>query len=212
MSQRVRQEVEDHLRQAVGADPVGDGIEAEQRAIANFGDPHVIAAQFALVSLAQHIKRVGGAIILLIAGVFIAMKARVAWYAIVRCAVSDDTRIFSTIAGSIDRYSFWVSVIIGIGGWAYISRHRIRAGSHAAYPRELRRFFLLYAAATGSLVISVISDGVLTTLRLPGAGLSAQFLVPIFSMAIEIACAAALVLQIRGIAQRATATAALLKK
>jgi len=211
LSQRVRQEVEDHLRQAVDADPVGGGLEAQQRAIANFGEPHAIAVQFAVVSLAQQTKRVGAAIILLIAGVFVAMKARVAWYAIMRCAISDDIKIVSGIIGSIDRYSFWVSVIIGIVGWVYVSGYRIVAGSGAAYRKQLRRFFLLCAAATGSLVISVVSDGVLTTLRLPGAGLSAEFLVPIFSMAIEIACAAVLVLQIRGITQRATATAALLK-
>jgi sulfur transfer complex TusBCD TusB component (DsrH family) len=211
LSRRVRQEVEDHLRQAVGADPVGDGIEAQQRAIANFGDPHVIAVQFALVSLAQHIKRVGVAIILLIAGVFIAMKARAAWYAVMQCAISDDIRAASGIVGSIDRYSFWFSVIISIGGWAYISGRRTPAALYAAYRKPLRRFFLLCIAATAGLAVSVISDGVLTALRLPEADLSAKFVIPISSMAIEIACATVLVFQIRGITQRVTATAALLK-
>jgi len=36
----VRAEVEDHLREAVAADPMGDGLAAERRAIANFGDPN----------------------------------------------------------------------------------------------------------------------------------------------------------------------------
>jgi hypothetical protein len=211
LSRRVRQEVEDHLRQAVAADPEGDGLEAQQRAIANFGHPHVIAAQFAVVSLAQQTRRVGVAIILLVAGVFIAMKARVAWYAVMQCAISDDIRTVSGIIGSIDRYSFWLSVIIGIGGWAYISRRRILAASHSACRTHLRRFFLVCAAAAGALVVSVISDGVLTALRLPGTELSAEFLIPIFSMAIEIACAGVLVFQIRGITQRATSTATLLK-
>ena len=88
LSGRVRQEVEDHLREAVAADPAGDGPEAERRAIANFGDPRVIAAEFAMVSLAKQTRRVGAAIILVIAGVFIAMKARVAWYAVTQCAIS----------------------------------------------------------------------------------------------------------------------------
>ena len=35
LSRRVREEVEDHLRMAVAADPKGDRLEAEQRAIAN---------------------------------------------------------------------------------------------------------------------------------------------------------------------------------
>lgn len=211
LSRRVRQEVEDHLRQAVVADPAGDGLETQQRAIANFGDPNVIAAQFAVVSLAQQTRRVGVAIILLIAGVFIAMKARVAWYTVMQCAISDDIRTVSGIIGSIDRYSFWLSVIIGIGGWAYISRRRIFAASHSAYRKQLRRFFLVCTVAAGALVISVISDGVLTALRLPGTELSAEFLIPVFSVAIEIVCAGVLVCQIRGITQRATSTATLLK-
>ena len=86
LSRRVRQEVEDHLSEAVAAHPGSDRPEAEQRAIANFGDPHVIAAQFAVVSVAKQTRRAGAAIILVIAGVFIAMKARVAWYAMTQCA------------------------------------------------------------------------------------------------------------------------------
>ncbi len=209
LSRRVRQEVEDHLAEAVAADPAGGRHEAERRAIANFGDPHVIAAQFAVVSLARQTKRTGVAIILVIAGVFIAMKARVAWYAVMQCAISEDIRAVSGIVGLIDRYSFWLSVIIGIGSWAYVNGRRIPAAFYTAYC--LRRFFLLCTAATGALVVSVISDGVLTALRLPGAELPAEFLIPIVSMAIEIAGAGLLVLQIRSIAQRATSTAALLK-
>ena len=211
LSRRVRQEVEDHLRETVAADPRGDGLGAERRAIANFGDPHVIAAQFAVVSLAKQTRRVGAAIILVIAGVFIAMKARVTWYAVMQCAISDDIRAASGIVGLIDRYAFWLSVIIGIGGWAYISGRRIPAAFYIAYRKQLRRFFLLCIAATGALAVSVISDGVLTALRLPAAGLSAEFLIPVFSMAIEVACAGILVFQIRSIVQRATCTEELLK-
>jgi hypothetical protein len=39
LSRRVRQEVEDHLREAVAVDPAGSALEAERRAIARFGDP-----------------------------------------------------------------------------------------------------------------------------------------------------------------------------
>jgi hypothetical protein len=204
LSRRVRQEVEDHLWEAVAADPVAGGPEAEQRAIANFGDPHVIAAQFALVSLAKQTRRVGAAIILVIAGVFIAMKARVAWYAAMQCTISDDIRAVSRIVGSIDRYSFWLSVIIGIVGWAYICGRRQPAGFDTAYHRQFNRFLLLCIAATGALVVSVISDGVLTALRLPETELSLEFLLPVFSMAIEIACAGVLVFQIHRVTHHAT--------
>ena len=141
--------------------------------------------------------------------VFITMKARVAWYAVMQCAISDDIRAVSGIVGLIDRYAFWLSVVIGIGGWAYGGR--IPAAFHAGYRKELRRFRWLCTAATGALIVSVISDALLTVLRLPGAELSAESLLPAFSIAIEVACAGVLVFQIRSIAQRATSTAALLK-
>ena len=95
--------------------------------------------------------------------------------------------------GLIDRYAFWLSVVIGIGGWAYICGRRIPAAFHAGYRKELRRFLQLCTAATGAVIVSVISDALLTALRLPGAELSAESLLPIFSIAIEVACAAALV-------------------
>ena len=113
--------------------------------------------------------------------------------------------------GLIDRYAFWLSVVIGIGGWAYICGRRIPAAFHAGYRKQLRRFVLLCTAATSALVVSVISDALLTALRLPGAELSAGSLLPAFSIAIEVACAGVLVFQIRSIAQRATSIAALLK-
>jgi hypothetical protein len=211
LSRRVRQEAEDHLRAAAAADPRGDGPEAERRAIAGFGDPHVIATQFALLSLAHHARRVGGILILVIAGVFIAMKARVAWYTIMQCGISEDIRAASGIVALVDRCSFWLSVIIGVGGWAYISGRRIPAAFSKGYRNQLRHFFLLCGAAAGALAVSVISDGVLTALRLPEAELSAEYLIPIFSIAIEVGCAGALVFQLRTITQRATSTAAFFK-
>jgi hypothetical protein len=68
LSGRVRQEVEDHLREAVAADPTGNWAEAERRAIARFGDPRILAAQFALVSLVKQARSLAAAIILMVAG------------------------------------------------------------------------------------------------------------------------------------------------
>ena len=56
----------------------------------------------------------------------------------------------------------------------------------------------------------MVCDGVLTALRLSGWEWSYHFLIPIFSMVIEIACVTVLVVLIRGITQRVTSTAALL--
>ena len=82
LSCRVRQEVEDHLWEAVAARSTGDAVAAEQRAIASFGDARAIAAQFALVSLARQSRRAAAAAVLVIAAVFVAMKVRVAWSAV----------------------------------------------------------------------------------------------------------------------------------
>lgn len=210
LSRCVLQEVEDHLREAAAADPTCDRLKAERHAIANFGDAHVIAAQFAVVSLAKQTRRVGVAVVLVVASVFIVMKARVAWYAVTQWALSDDMRAVGGIVGLVDRYSFWLSIIIGTGGFAYINGCRIPQ-FYPAYRRQLSRFFLLCAAATGALILSVISDGVLTVLQLVGTELCAGSLVPAFSMAIEIACVSILVFHIRSVAQRMAFTTALLK-
>jgi hypothetical protein len=211
LSRRVRQEVEDHLWEAVAADSTGDMLQAQQRAIARFGDARVIAAQFAVVCLANYTRRAGVAAVLVIAAVFMAMKARIAWYAAMQWAISDDMKAVSGLVVQIDRYAFWLSLIVGLGGWAYIRSRRIPAAFHPAYRRQLRRFFLLCTTAAAALVVSVISDGVLTALQLLGTELSAESLVPIVSMAFEIACTGILVFHIRGIALRAASTAALLK-
>jgi hypothetical protein len=211
LSRCVRQEVEDHLWEAVGADPAQDTLEAQRRAIANFGDARVIAAQFAVLSIAKSSKRAGFAAILVIAGIFMVMKARIAWYAAMQWAIGDDLRAVGGLVGLIDRYAFLLSVIVGIGGWLYIRSREIPVAFHPAYRRQLCRFFLSCRAAAVALAVSVSSDAVLTTLLLRGTGLSATSLVPIVSMVIEIVCVGILVVHVRGVVLRAEATAALMK-
>jgi hypothetical protein len=120
-------------------------------------------------------------------------------------------RAVGGLVGLIDRYAFWLSVIIGLGGWVYIRSRQIPAAFCPAYRRQLRRFFLLCNATAAALVVSVISDGVLTALLLHGTEMSAEFIIPIVSMTIEIACVGILVLQIRRVTRRAASTAALQK-
>jgi hypothetical protein len=211
LSRRVRQEVEDHLWEAVGADPTGSGAEAERRAIARFGDPRVLAAQFALASLVKQARSLAAAIILIVAGVFIAMKARVAWYAVTQWSMADDVRAVSAIVLSIDRYSFWLSVFFGITGFVYFAARPVAPVHQPVLSKQLRRFFFLCVAATGALFVSVISDGLLTALQLRGTQLCIDALVPILFMGIEIAFAGVLAFQVRCIARRATCTALLLK-
>jgi hypothetical protein len=120
-------------------------------------------------------------------------------------------RAVSGLVALIDRYAFWLSVLIGLGGWIYIRSRQIPAAFCPAYRSQLRRFFLLCSATAAALVVSVISDGVLTALLLRGTEMSAGFMVPIASMTIEIGCVGILVFHIRGVTRRAASTAALQK-
>ena len=106
------------------------------------------------------------------------------------------------IVGSIDRFAFWLSVVAGIAGWVYVETRRVPPLLTAGYRRQLQLFVLLCSAATGALIASVVSDGVLTSLRLAGTGWSRTFLVPLLSMAVEVACACVLGLQLRAMRRR----------
>ncbi|MGB6395398.1 MAG: hypothetical protein WBF73_06915 [Bradyrhizobium sp.] len=211
LSRCVRQEVEDHLWEAVAAEPSGNTLQAQRRAIANFGDARAIAAQFAVVSLAQRTRRAGIAAVLVIAGDLVAMKARVAWYAAAQWGISDDMRALRGLVLLIDRYAFWTSVIVGLGALAYILSREIPAAFSPAFRRQLRCFSVLCSATAAALVVSVISDGVLTALQVQGMAPSVEIWVAIFTMAIEVACAGFLVFHIRSNTRRAASTAALLK-
>jgi hypothetical protein len=212
LSRGVVREVEDHLQEAAAADAVGDRREAERRAIASFGDPQAIAAQFASVSLARQANRTGAALILVIAGVFVTMKSRVVWYAVTQWTVCDDMKAVSGIAGLVDRYSFWFSVVVAIGGFAYISSRCVSPILDAGYRRQLRLAFVLCLVATTFFGrVRHISDGVLTALHLRGTELHACALVPIISMAIEAAGVGVLAFQIRSMTRNAVCIAALLK-
>ncbi len=88
----------------------------------------------------------------------------------------------------------------------YIDSRRIPAALTPEYRAQLRRFFLLCLAATGALIASVISDGVLTSFRLVGTRWSLDSLIPVVSMAIEVVCAGGLVVSIRGMTKRTAST------
>jgi hypothetical protein len=205
----VRQEVEDHLQQAVAADGTGDPLEAQRRAIANFGDPCVIAAQFAMASLAGQARKAGATVVLVVAGVFLAMASRVAWYDLTQWAVCEATRPLAETIGLIDRAAFCFAVLSGIAGWAYVGRSQTPVAFDPSYQQQLRRFLLLCTLAAGGLIASVVCDCLLTALRLSGWEFSVDLLVPLLSMAVEIVCASLLVVHIRDIMRRTASTAAL---
>jgi hypothetical protein len=179
---------------------------------ADFGDPHTIAAQFATAWLARQTWKIGLTVILVISSVFVAMKARVTWYAPAQWGLSDDVRGVAKTVGLIDACAFWLSVIVGIVGCTYlVVRRAPPTALCAAHCSRLRHLLFLSAVSSAALIVSVIGDGVLTALRLVGREFSADFLIPISSMVIEIVCAGILVFSVRSIVVRMTHTTALLK-
>ena len=82
-------------------------------------------------------------------------------------------------------------------GWAYISSRRVSPRFHASCRAQLKRGLLLAMAAACPMVVSVIADAVVTALRLleerPPVSV---FLIPLVSIAIEVAFAAVLVIAI----------------
>ena len=192
LARRVRQEVEEHLWEAVAAESTADRVEAQRHVIAKFGDPHAIAARFAAVSLAKRARKLAAIAIIVIGGAYALMKARLMWYAAAQLVISGDLQTIGSTVTRIDGYAFWLSVVIGIAAWAYIGSRRIPSRFNPDWRRELRLFIILCGVATATLIASVIGDAILTGLRMAGTGWSPAFLLPVALLAVEIAGVGAL--------------------
>jgi hypothetical protein len=209
LSRRVRQEVEDHLLETAADEPDGGSIESQRRAIARFGDPREIARQYAASSLLVQTRRVGMIVVLALAGIFIAMKGRGAWYGLMQWGLSDPFKRIGMIGLTIDLYAFRIALAVGLIGWGYIASCRSPAALHSGYRKQMRRCVLLCTITATALLTSVITDSILTGFRLSEAQFSASVLVPVLSMGAEIAFVTMLALRIRTTIQHAAHTASL---
>jgi hypothetical protein len=210
LSRRVRQEVEDHLCEALAADPAGDRLEAERRAVAKFGPPEILAAEFAAISLARYTRRTVVGVVLAVGGVMATMKVRVAWYAAAQSTIDENWRALGGVLLSLDRIAFWLAAVVGAAAFAYAGRARILAARDPASRRRLRLGLALSVAATVSLVASVTVDGLLTALH-AGPERWAALSIPVISLVVEIVCVGALVAQTLVTARRAASISDLLK-
>jgi hypothetical protein len=206
LASRVVTEAREHLSDAAAEDEIADRDEAERRAVARFGDPRELAAQFAAISLARQARRVGAVIVLAIVIVTAMMKARVAWYAFVAWTMPEDARAVAGIVLEVNRYAFWMAVLIGIGAFLHIGLHSTPTRVHARYRRQLRRAALLCSAAAAALAVSVTGDFILTALRV-GIEFSREAVVPIASLSIEIASIAVVIFMIATATRRMVRTA-----
>jgi hypothetical protein len=209
LARRVRREVEDHLWEAVGRSSAGDGPAAAAQAIAHFGDPQALAAEFATTRLAAMTLKVSAGAILLVGATLVAMKARLAWYGLGQWPLGDELRDLATAVGLVDVYAFWLAAALALGGWVYLIGKPVPA-SNAALCRQLRHVVSVNCLSASALTISVICDGGLTALRLVGRELSVQCLIPLASMVAEIALIGLLIFWIGGLIVRMTRTTSLL--
>jgi hypothetical protein len=202
LSRRVREEVEDHLWEAAASEPDQDPLMAQLRAVARFGDPRAIAAQYAASSLYRQTKAVGVAAVLVIAGVYLTMKGRHAWYEMVHWGMGDQLRALLETGMPVIRYTFMAALMLGIVGWVYSVSRKTPPILDLAHRRQLRVSQLLLSAATGAIVLSVIFDIGVTTVRLAEVTFSAQALVPLGLVVVEIVFTVALVVQLLGTVRR----------
>jgi hypothetical protein len=196
LAHRVRQEVEDHLWEATAAS--GDAsVEAQARAVRNFGEARDIAGQYAALSLLRQTRRSGAIIVLASGALYIAMKGRVAWYGLMQWVLSDTLQPVAKVVLAIDRAAYILAFLFGAIGWAYISSRRVSPWFHAGCRAQLNCGLLLAIAAACPMVVSVIADAVVTALRLleerPPVSV---FFIPLLSIAIEVVFAAVLVITI----------------
>ena len=107
LSRRVRQEVEDHLQEAVTAEPAEPTINAEKRAIMRFGAPQKIAEQYRIVWLYRRMKRTGLFALCAVLVAFGTMAGRVVWYGRTQWNIGPNLeKSVGTIIVPIDRCAF----------------------------------------------------------------------------------------------------------
>ena len=206
LARRIRQEAEVHLLEAISADPAAHSFEAQRKAIARFGEPEEIARQFAKVCLVRQARGIAGTVVLIVFGIFIAMKVRVEWYAFTHWTVQMERKVIADVVLSVDRYAFWTAILLGVAVWLYMSRQRVSAGSR----RSLRHIYSVSLIATGALAVSVVGDGVLTGFQLHGTELGSASIVPLLSLLSEIVAVSFLGIRVLFLMQRARTTSSLL--
>jgi hypothetical protein len=197
LARSVRLEVEDHLRQAAEMADC-EPIEAQRRAIAQFGEPRMLARQYAPSVLLSQTRRVGVVVLIALAGIYAMMKGRLAWYGFTQWTLSPDLAAVAATGFSVVRWVFIVALAVVIVGAVYIGSRRPAREFHDAYRREILCSIGLCAIAAVVLLVAVGLDGVMVGLRIVGLEPSIVVLIPILSIAVEGSLAFVLVRTLRG--------------
>lgn len=210
LSRRVRKEVEDHLWESVANSSCADTIEAQRYAISRFGDPREIARQYVASSLFTQIRRVSLTALVALVGIYVAMKGRGAWYAIMQWGLNEHLKAAIGSWITVDINAFRIALVIVAVGLGYVGSRRLPASLHHSYCRQVKRCVLLCAVTAVALLASVLSDVVITGFRVYEANLFVPPLIPAFSIAAEIGLVIALGLHIRATIQKIAFASSLL--
>ena len=197
LARRVRIEVEDHLWEAAAARPDGPTPDNQRHVIAEFGDPGELVACYASASLLSLTRRAAGATLLAVIAIFVAMEARIAWYGLL--AWKSDLDWLTAWVLRLDRWAFTLALVIALAGSFYAASRRAPDRFRKDYNQELDRCIALCAAAAAALLVTVLTETVLTSVRLFDIGLRWQILIPTGSLAAEIVAAVLLIWHIRNV-------------
>jgi hypothetical protein len=195
LSRRVRREVEDHLRQAAAAEPVGDESERQCRALGRFGMPKEIASQYVTVSLLRQSRATAALLVLVTAAIFAVMKGRGWWYEVSHWPLNDQLAATAGQGVAIARGVFLSTFAVGVIAWTYV--YRFPDAAPLAIYKRFKRGIMLAIVAAALLLCTLAGDVGLTTLRLIHSASLPVAVVPIAALAIELSGALMIVLQIR---------------
>jgi hypothetical protein len=210
LSRRVCCEVEDHLWHAAEARG-GPSVENQRQAILGFGEARELARGYVAASMLAQIRWAGGAMILAATAIYVAMKARVAWYGWIRWEPTPDYTAVSAFALPIDRSATLLAIIGALIGCAYIATRRAPSGVDWSYRKQLNRCIVLCGASATALSVCVATEVVLTSVGLSGTQWRSASLVPVVSLLVEIAAVIGFVLFIRTTIRRTELAASLLR-
>ena len=210
LSRRVRSEVEDHLWQAAEVRG-GRSVENQLQAILSFGEPRELARGYATASLLTQIRCAGAVMVFAGAAIYLAMKARVAWYDWMRWEPNSDFATVSAIALQIDHYATVLALVAALIACAYIATRRAPARINKSYRKQLNRCIVLCSASAGALSVCVATEVVLTGVRQSGMQWCAAAAIPALSLVVEIAAVFGFVFSLHATIRRKALAASLLQ-
>jgi hypothetical protein len=210
LSRRVRCEAEDHLWQAAEVRG-GPSVENQRLAILDFGEARELARGYVAASILAQIRWAGGAMILAAAAIYVAMKARVAWYGWIRWEPTPDYTAVSAFALPIDHYATMLALICALIGCAYIATRRAPSRADRSYRKQLNRCIVLCGASATALSFCVATEVVLTGVGMSETQWCAATAVPVLSLLVEIAAVIGFALSIRTTIRRTEFAASLLR-